>query len=115
VELQEAGRRLEESFAATPKETLDRQYWAKEVCSNHPCEGEVTEEQARELMQIFFARVQREEDRWLTQLGIWIAALSAVLSVFALWQTHVAGREARSASDRSIRNEARIEQLSEES
>jgi hypothetical protein len=116
-ETEKIGVALEQSFALTDSELLKRQTWAGTICENHPCIsdfGVLDEEHARDLLQSHLSSRQRSEDRWLTVVSTGIAALSVIASVFALWQTHAAKREARAASDRSIRNEARIERLSEE-
>ena len=119
-ELEERAESLENSFRRLDRDTLSRQQWARELCNNHPCGDEVTEEQARELLRDFVARARREEDiahaekrasrgRTIAWASVVIAGLSTLLSVFGLWQTHQANQVARIASDRSIRNEAHID------
>lgn len=112
---------LEQSFLNTDRDDLARQSWASEICINHPCADEVTEDQAKELLRDFFLRQQRAEDlvradkdRQVAWTGVIIAGLSALISILALWQTHQASALARSASDRSIRNEARIEHIKQD-
>lgn len=123
-ELEERAEVLENSFGRLDRDTLLRQRWARELCDNHPCGENVSEDQARELAREFIERAQRREDiarseerarrdRTVALAGVVIAGLSTLLSMIALWQTYLANRVARSASDRSIRNEALVESWEE--
>lgn len=94
-ELRDRARVLEASFARADRDDLARQSWAGELCRVHPCGEEIAEERARELLRDFFARAQRAEDLARTdwaQAIAWISAgiagLSALISLFAVWQTH---------------------------
>ena len=110
-ELEERGRALEESFLATKPEDLARQKWAGTLCQNHPCEGEVTEDQAKDLLLDLQARQQRDADRALSWWGIGLSVLSAIAELWALWLTQQAGKLARESDVRSIRSEARLDQI----
>ena len=102
---------MEESFRAADTDELRRQRWAGELCLNHPCEDEITEDQAKDLLDGLTASMQRASDQRLSWIGFVVGALSLICSIFALWQTHENSRVARDASERSIRNETKIDMM----
>lgn len=143
AEMAASAKALRESFQRTSLDELKDQLWASEVCLNHPCKQEgckltavserkrtlvcyanpdVTEEQAKDLLKEYLDDIQSSNDFAVSVSSVAFAGLSALFSAFAVWQTHlarkeaaIAKKEAAIAADRSIRNESRIEQLSEES
>ncbi len=115
-ELSGIAETLEVSFEATDRDTLARQSWARELCDNHPCGNDVSEDQARDLLQSFVARVQHERaeeraDRDLSVAiaGVIVSLIAIMVTAFGFFGTKQARRDARSALDKSIRNEAFID------
>ena len=104
-ELTERAQTLEQSFRISDGDELARQSWAGQLCQFHPCEGEVTEDQARELLRDFVTREQRQQDlaradarraedltradrdRMVAWIGVIIAFGGLVVSVTAMRQS----------------------------
>jgi len=55
-ELEDRALELERSFFTFSYEDLGRQRWAGTLCENHPCADEVSEDQAKDLLDSFVAR-----------------------------------------------------------
>lgn len=119
-ELSGIAKILEASFEATDPDTLAQQSWARELCDNHPCGNDVAEDQARDLLRSFVTRVQREEDiaraearanknLYVAIASVIVSLVAIIVTAFGFSGTREIKREARSASDRSIRNEAYID------
>ncbi|MCC5978468.1 MAG: hypothetical protein JJU21_10430 [Salinarimonas sp.] len=115
-ELSGIAKILEASFEATDHDTLARQSWARELCDNHPCGNDVSEDQARDLLQNFGARVRQEraEERADRNLnvsiaGVFVSVIAILATGLGFFGTKQARRNARSALDKSIRTEAYID------
>jgi hypothetical protein len=114
VELQEDGRRLEESFAATSLDDLRVQRWSGALCSLHPCGEAVTEELAKELLVDYLQDQNRKNDQWFAWAGFSLGILGLLVAFAAMVWTIINDRRSRAANDRSIRNETLIEVIREE-
>lgn len=119
-ELDDQVRILERSFLETDFDELRRQNHARTLCYNHPCAGLIAEIEAKDILRDLISEVRRKEELAQTRRSNSIAAFAAIisavaalLSILGLWQTHQANKLAREASERSIRNETRIEQIRE--
>jgi hypothetical protein len=114
AELQQAGRKLEVSFAAATLDDLRTQRWSGALCSFHPCEAGVTEELAKELLVEFLQDQDNKDQRWFAWAGFGLGVLGLLIALFAMVWTVINDRRSRAANDRSIRNEVLIETMREE-
>ncbi|MEL6680096.1 MAG: hypothetical protein AAFQ51_15430 [Pseudomonadota bacterium] len=86
-ELEELAAELERSFAGTSQENLARQRWAGSLCRNHPCNGQISEEQAKDLLDSFAAREARRNAALVSWGGLGVAVLGLFLSIIGLRQS----------------------------
>ncbi len=89
---------MEESFARYSEQDLARQRWAGTLCENHPCfnkigEQDVTEDQAKDLLDSYMNRKEEWFAASIAWAGVVISALSLVVSIFAFRQSNNNERE----------------------
>ena len=113
-ELERQGELLERSFNDASSESLRRQRWAETLCENHPC-GEITEEQAAELLSQMATAATRAEDRLISWIGVALGGVGALVAVLAFVQTMLTGNRAQAAIDRSMRTEVLLEEMQRKS
>ena len=112
--LQDAGRKLEDSFSATSIDDLRTQRWSGELCTFHPCGDGISEDLAKELLLEYLKDSDQRNDQWFAWAGFGVSILGLLIAFFAMVWTVINDRRSRAANDRSIKNETLIEVLREE-